>query len=144
MKVNSIIVIAYINSSKILIPKHSLIETNQTGLFNDTVIDIIPLEIIDIEIMDVNVFSDSCLKSDVLCHYHYLKGYRGLNYDDLVRAATRISQRFDDPRFFSLFYLFLQNNIDISDEILNTLSITSNIISIFLYFFKIYLLTFLN
>nr|QCI06872.1 hypothetical protein [Halydictyon mirabile] len=61
-----------------------------------------------------------------------MKGHRGLNYDDLIRSATRISQRFDDPRVFSLFYLFLQNNIDISDQII---LIIKNL-SYFLFFFN--------
>lgn len=139
MKVNSVIVIAHINSPKILLPKNSLIETNQTGLFNDTIVDIIPLETIKAQYFNINVFSFTCLKTNILCHNHYLKGYRGLNYDDLVRAATRISQRFDDPRFFTLFYLFLQNSIDISNEILDTLNSTSSIIYIFVHFMKSYL-----
>lgn len=48
----------------------------------------------------------------------YVTGDRGLNYDDLVRSTTRISQRFDDPRFFNLFYVFLQNSIELTDVIL--------------------------
>jgi len=69
-----------------------------------------------------------------LCNNYYLQGNRGLNYDDLVRAATRISQRFDDPRFFSLFYIFLQNTIDISDDIIY---IFQNITYILYYFTKL-------
>lgn len=121
-----------------------MIETNQTGLFNDTIIDIIPLETLKYKSCGIDVFSSSCLKSNFLCHYHYLKGYRGLNYDDLIRAATRLSQRFDDPRFFSLFYIFLQNNIEISDEILDILSSASNILYIFLYLIKRYFITHIN
>ena len=34
-----------------------------------------------------------------------------------MRATTRISQRFDDPRFFNLFYIFLHNGIELSDNI---------------------------
>jgi len=122
MKFDSLIVIACIRSNKILIPKNSLIETNQTGLFNDTIIDIIPLDNLFFKYTSINlridVYSKYCLRSIFLCNYHYIKGYRGLNYDDLIRAATRISQRFDDPRFFTLFYIFLQNNIDISNNVM--------------------------
>lgn len=144
LKVNSVVVIAYINSLSILIPKNSLIETNQTGLFNDTIIDIIPLTTPIPKYRKIDIFSNSCLKSNFLCHHHYLKGYRGVNYDDLIRAATRLSQRFDDPRFFSLFYIFLQNNIQISDEVLDILSSASNLLYIFLYFIKKYLITYIN
>nr|YP_010155885.1 putative chloroplast RF22 [Cumathamnion serrulatum]QQY85312.1 putative chloroplast RF22 [Cumathamnion serrulatum] len=147
MKVNSIIVLVYIKSSKILIPKQSIIETNQTGLFNDVTIDIIPINqsrvinLLGTKQNNFNVFSNNCLTSKFLCNYHYLYGGRGLNYDDLMRAATRISQRFDDPRFFSLFYIFLQNNIDLSDDLLYIFKNISYILYIFMngiemYFFK--------
>ena len=53
MKINSVVVIAHINSPKILLPKKSLIETNQTGLFNDTIIDVIPLEIIQTQYSNI-------------------------------------------------------------------------------------------
>nr|QCI05014.1 hypothetical protein [Callithamnion tetricum] len=129
---NYVIVLAYIKSKYILIPKSSIVETNQTGLFNDTTIDIIPLKKLSVvDFNKINVFSKSCLYSSVLCNYHYIRGERGLNYDDLIRATTRISQRFDDPRFFNLFYLFLQNCIDISDEIVLITTDISQILSLF-------------
>nr|QCI09052.1 hypothetical protein [Inkyuleea mariana] len=141
INLHSVLVLVNIKSNKILIPKNSIIETNQTGLFNDTVIDIIPLEQIDeYEIKKIDIFNANCLASKLLCNGHYVKGARGLNYDDLVRAATRISQRFDDPRFFSLFYIFLQNSIEISDEmILITIDI-ANITSLLYYSLNNFLL----
>lgn len=95
-------------------------------------IDIIPLEKLDNKIFTgINIFSKDCLNSQFLCNNHYLQGNRGLNYDDLVRAATRISQRFDDPRFFNLFYLFLRNILEISDEVIFAINNTSYIIYLF-------------
>lgn len=148
MKINSVIILVHIKSNKILIPKASIIETNQTGLFNDTIVDIIPITLLNKNVANFNdtvldVFSSQCLKSKFLCNYHYLQGNRGLNYDDLVRAATRISQRFDDPRFFSFIYLFLQNSVEISDNLLNTVRITSNIFNFFIYIVEIYILKYI-
>nr|QCI06169.1 hypothetical protein [Dicranema revolutum] len=113
---NSIIILAYIQSQDILIPKKTIIETNQTGILNETVIDIMPLDVIDYT-KKINVLSKECYNSNIICHLNYVQGVRGLNYDDLVRAVTRISQRFDDPSFFKIFYLFLKNGIDISDDL---------------------------
>nr|WCH56280.1 hypothetical protein [Hypnea sp.] len=128
---NSILLLVYIKSRNILIPKDSIIETNQTGLLNETVIDIIPLNVLNYQVSkSVNVFSKECQISNIVCHLNYMEGERGLNYDDLVRAATRISQRFDDPGFFNIFYLFLQSSIDLSDDLLNIMFDTSNFISI--------------
>lgn len=130
IQLNAVVVLLYINSSNILIPKNSIVEANQVGLFNDVVVNITPLELVNYSNSTlVNALSKDCLKSSFLCSNFYLKGYRGLNYDDLVRATTRISQRFDDPRFFNLFYLFLQNSLHISDE---TLFLVNNLSS-FLY-----------
>nr|QVY58352.1 hypothetical protein [Kappaphycus striatus] len=132
MNLNSILVLVNVQSKHIIIPKNSIIETSQTGLLNEAVIDIIPLEFLSVkDIEKSNVFSEECNLSNVICHLNYLQGERGLNYDDLVRAATRISQRFDDPIFFNVFYLFLQNSIEISDDILSMTFDTSNLISIF-------------
>lgn len=129
---NSILVLVHINSTNILIPKNSIVETNQTGLFNDCMIDIIPLEKVhNSSLSNIDVFSEKCIKSRLICHLNSLEGDRGLNYDDLVRAATRISQRFDDPSFFNIFYLFLQNSIELSEDILNITIDISNLLAIF-------------
>nr|YP_009397805.1 hypothetical protein [Sonderella linearis]ARW66991.1 hypothetical protein [Sonderella linearis] len=141
---NTIVVLLYIQSSKILIPKNSIIEVNQVGLFNDVVIDIIPLEWIHfLSIKHLDVLSLSCLDSSFLCSDFYIKGYKGINYDDLVRATTRIAQRFDDPRFFYLFYLFLQNIIDISDEVMFSLNHISYISYFCIEFIQFFLLEYL-
>lgn len=131
-EINSVLVLADINSSLIAIPKNSLIETNQTGLLNDTAIDILPLDLIMQKDYDFvpSPLSSECLNSRILCHLSYVEGERGLNYDDLIRATTRISQRFDDPRFFNLFYTFLQNGIEFSDNIINISAYISRFITI--------------
>ena len=129
---NSVLISVYITSSNILIPKNSIIETSQTSLFNNTVIEIIPLEKKLINNWSkINVFHQDCYKSQFLCNHQYVVGERGLNYDDLIRAATRVSQRFDDPRLFNLFYFFLQNSLEISNDFVNiatNMSKLSNII----------------
>ena len=138
---NSVLVSVYITSSDILIPKNSIIETSQTSLFNNTIIDIIPIEkkIIN-HWHNINVFHQNCYKSQVLCNHQYIVGERGLNYDDLIRATTRISQRFDDPRLFSLFYFFLQNSLEISDSFVNISTNIAQLSDIFYSSFKYLLL----
>lgn len=116
---NCVLTLATINSRNIFIPKDSIIETNQTGLLNEAVIDIIPLvSVISNQGVNIGPLSPNCESSKIICNKMYVTGDRGLNYDDLVRSTTRISQRFDDPRFFNLFYVFLQNGIELTDVIL--------------------------
>nr|YP_010203993.1 hypothetical protein LK038_pgp188 [Ahnfeltia fastigiata]UAT97595.1 hypothetical protein Ahn.fas.Ore.pt_023 [Ahnfeltia fastigiata]UAT97799.1 hypothetical protein Ahn.fas.Kor.pt_023 [Ahnfeltia fastigiata] len=135
MELNAVLTLAHINSALTLIPRNSVIETNQTGLLNEAVIDIIPLDIIYYkDKMNLSPLSKTCNDSMIVCNATYLEGDRGLNYDDLVRATTRISQRFDDPRFFNLLYVFLQNGIELSDGILDMTANFSDIIAV-IYFY---------
>lgn len=128
---NCVLTLAKINSTNIFIPKDSIIETSQTGLLNDAIIDIIPLSSLSlVSKSNLNPFSRDCGNSNIICHKMYLVGDRGLNYDDLVRSTTRISQRFDDPRFFNLFYVFLQNGIELTDIILEFVIGISDLTSI--------------
>nr|YP_010198155.1 hypothetical protein LK226_pgp151 [Gracilaria ornata]UAD86571.1 hypothetical protein [Gracilaria ornata] len=140
VKYNYVLIKVNISMSSVLIPKNSLVETTQTGLLNDTVIDITPLNnIITQDIENMNVFAKSCAKSVFVCHYDYIKGERGLNYDDLVRAATRISQRLDDPTLFNLVNILLQNTIYISNEFIEfTDSIVNTAILIYDYLYRIF------
>ena len=132
-ELNSVLALVRLNSSSFLIPKNSLIETNQTGLLNDSVLDIIPLEVITSDYSAaLDPLSAHCGSSQILCHLSYIQGHRGLNYDDLIRATTRISQRFDDPRFFNLFYIFLQNTVELTDNVLDTVADISDFVSFLL------------
>jgi phospholipid/cholesterol/gamma-HCH transport system substrate-binding protein len=131
LKLDCVLALAKINSSKIFIPRDSIIETNQTGLLNEPVIDIIPFGIPSISShINHNPLSNSCDSSSIICDQMYITGDRGLNYDDLVRSTTRISQRFDDPRFFNLFYVFLQNGIEVTDTFLELIASLLDVTSI--------------
>nr|ARW60561.1 hypothetical protein [Polysiphonia sp.] len=125
---NKVVILLNIKTLETVIPQNSLFEANQIGLFNDIVISITPLDYIELKSIKYDfTLSKDCVSSSFICPNSYIKGYKGVNYDDLVRATTRISQRFDDPRFFKLFYLFLRNGINFSDELILLIHNLSNI-----------------
>ena len=132
LKFNCVLVAAKINSNNIVISKNSIVETNQTGLLNESVVDITPLDVLQLkkDNKSNNPVSSFCDSSSIICNNMYIIGDRGLNYDDLVRSTTRISQRFDDPRFFHFFYVFLQNSIELTDIILDWLTLVLEILPI--------------
>lgn len=120
LKSNTVIILIRVNSINTLIPKNSIVEITQIGLLKSSVIDVIPLETINIDqAANISHFSQNCYRSNILCNYHHLYGERGINYDDLIRAATRISQRLDDPRFFNLCYTLFQKLASLSSLVLN-------------------------
>nr|YP_010618653.1 hypothetical protein PN024_pgp142 [Rhodomelopsis africana]WAX02666.1 hypothetical protein [Rhodomelopsis africana] len=116
---NKVIVLLNIKTQETIIHRNSIFEATQIGLFSDIVVTVTPLEYIKSHnLISTFILSRDCHSLSAICPNSYIKGYKGINYDDLIRATTRISQRFDDPRFFNLFYLLLKNGINISDELL--------------------------
>nr|WGH13764.1 hypothetical protein Ycf22 [Lophurella pseudocorticata] len=129
---NKVIVLLNINKRNHVIHQNSIFEATQVGLFNDIVVTITPLENIESKnFMSTFILDKDCSSLSIICPNSYIRGYKGINYDDLVRATTRISQRFDDPRFFNLFYLLLKNGINISDEVLFLINNSSALLSLF-------------
>ena len=116
LKPNCVLALVEIYSHKTIITRDSIFEATQTGLLNDTVIDIIPLKNLE-GYVKTSPISFSCNSSKIVCNNTYILGDRGLNYDDLVRSTTRISQRFDDPGFFYLFYMFLTSSIEVAEGV---------------------------
>lgn len=130
LKLNCVLAVAKINSCKTLIPVSSIIETAQTGLLNDSVIDIIPCDNLFLyDAQNHSPLSKYCNSSVLICNRMYIAVDRGLNYDDLVRSATRISQRFDDPRFFNIFYIFLRSSIEATELFAEFLTILTSVCS---------------
>lgn len=117
-EIDAIIAQIRVNSRSILIPSESLIEATQVGLLNDAVVEIYPIG--DINYSQLNFLDPKdkdCAEFSIVCHMSTCcVGENGLNYDDLVRATTRIAQRFDNPKLFQLLYLFFHNTLELSDS----------------------------
>lgn len=117
-EIDTIIAHLRVNSRSILIPSESLVESSQVGLLNDVVVDIYPIG--DINYTKLNFLDpkdEDCYEFGIICHQSTCcLGENGLNYDDLVRATTRIAQRFDNPKLFQLLYLFFYNTLELSDS----------------------------
>lgn len=106
---DSIVAIAHINTSIGNIHQDSIVETNHSGLFSETTIDIVPLDTTLYNSYNrIDPFDSECPKSSNLCHLSSIEGERGFDYDDLIRVTTRILQRLDAPRHTKLSYLFWQ------------------------------------
>nr|YP_009394713.1 hypothetical protein [Polysiphonia elongata]ARW63275.1 hypothetical protein [Polysiphonia elongata] len=135
LSVNKVVALLNIKSSNILLPCNTIFEANQIGLFNDIIISITPYYDCHSKIIQSSgVYGIYYNFSKFIPHNSYIQGYKGVSYDDLIRSTTRISQRFDDPRFFSLFYLLLKNSFYISDEILMLMYNSSIFLQVFMHF----------
>jgi phospholipid/cholesterol/gamma-HCH transport system substrate-binding protein len=102
------------------LPKSCFVEANQTGLLNETVIDISPL-VISPQLLAPKL-EDEQLEEDSI-----LTAYKGVHYDDLVRATTRVAQRLDDPKLFEQASELMCSLTNLSDEMLALIRIWKHI-----------------
>lgn len=87
----SIEAIVEVEDDKIIIPRNSLIEVNQSGLLMETMIDITPRD--PIPTPSVGPLDPDCIKEGaIVCDRQKIKGSQGVSLDELVGIFTRIGR----------------------------------------------------
>ncbi|KAL1567839.1 Protein TRIGALACTOSYLDIACYLGLYCEROL 2, chloroplastic [Salvia divinorum] len=83
--------IVEIEDDKVIIPRNSLVEVNQSGLLMETLIDITPQD--PIPVPSVGPLHAGCVKEGlIVCDKQKLKGRQGVSLDALVGIFTRIGR----------------------------------------------------
>ncbi|AEE76364.1 Protein TRIGALACTOSYLDIACYLGLYCEROL 2 [Arabidopsis thaliana] len=83
--------VAEIEDDKIIIPRNSLVEVNQSGLLMETMIDIMPRN--PIPEPSVGPLHPECGKEGlIVCDRQTIKGVQGVSLDELVGIFTRIGR----------------------------------------------------
>lgn len=87
----SIEAVVEVEDDKIIIPRNSLVEVNQSGLLMETLIDITPRD--PIPTPSVGPLDKECVKEGVIvCDRQKIKGYQGVSLDALVGIFTRLGR----------------------------------------------------
>lgn len=80
-----------VEDDKIVIPRNSLIEVNQSGLLMETIIDITPRD--PIPNASVGPLDPECVKEGlIVCDRQKVKGSQGVSLDALVGIFTRLGR----------------------------------------------------
>lgn len=80
-----------VEDDKIVIPRNSLIEVNQSGLLMETIIDITPRD--PIPNASVGPLDPECVKEGlIVCDRQKVKGFQGVSLDALVGIFTRLGR----------------------------------------------------
>ncbi|KAL5543196.1 hypothetical protein UlMin_010906 [Ulmus minor] len=80
-----------VEDDKIVIPRNSLIEVNQSGLLMETIIDITPRD--PIPNASVGPLDPECVKEGlIICDRQKMKGKQGVSLDALVGIFTRLGR----------------------------------------------------
>ncbi|PSS11312.1 Protein TRIGALACTOSYLDIACYLGLYCEROL 2 like [Actinidia chinensis var. chinensis] len=91
----SIEAVVEVEDDKIIIPRNSLVEVNQSGLLMETLIDITPRD--PIPTPSVGPLDPNCVKEGViLCDRQKIKGYQGVSLDALVGIFTRLGREVEE------------------------------------------------
>ncbi|GER31892.1 trigalactosyldiacylglycerol2 [Striga asiatica] len=84
-----------IRDDKLIIPRNSLIEVNQSGLLMETLIDITPRD--PIPSPSVGPLHANCVKESlIVCDRQKIKGHQGVSLDALVGIFTRIGREVEE------------------------------------------------
>ncbi|KAH0462746.1 hypothetical protein IEQ34_010321 [Dendrobium chrysotoxum] len=88
-------VIAEVDDDKIIIPRNSLVEVNQSGLLMETLIDISPQD--PLPEPSKGPLDPECVKEGlIVCHREKIKGQQGVSLDALIGILTRVGQEVEE------------------------------------------------
>ncbi|KAK8510401.1 hypothetical protein V6N13_100424 [Hibiscus sabdariffa] len=91
----SIEAVVEVEDDKIIIPRNSLIEVNQSGLLMETMIDITPRD--PIPSPSVGPLNADCVKEGlIVCDRQKIKGEQGVSLDELVGIVTRLAHQMEE------------------------------------------------
>lgn len=90
-----------ISPADLIIPQNVVIETSQSGLIGETVIDIIPQQTLASTSVQTKPLDANCDSSVIVCNDDRLIGKPGVSVTELVRSSIRFTERFSDPAFFA-------------------------------------------
>ncbi|CAL1365866.1 unnamed protein product [Linum trigynum] len=100
----SIEAVVEVEDDKIIIPRNSLVEVNQSGLLMETMIDITPRDPIPTPLK--GPLDSDCVKEGlIVCDRQRLKGHQGVSLDALVGIYTRIGREMEEIGVANTFSL---------------------------------------
>ncbi|WRX21118.1 Mce/MlaD - like 1 [Theobroma cacao] len=100
----SIEAVVEVEDDKIIIPRNSLIEVNQSGLLMETLIDITPRD--PIPSPSVGPLNPDCLKEGlIVCDRQKIKGEQGVSLDALVGIVTRLARQMEEIGIINTYSL---------------------------------------
>ena len=98
---NNVEVEVDISQPDLKIPRDVLVETNQSGLISESIIDITPKATL-IQATDVAKPTEkNCNPQIILCNGSRLKGQVGISVDELIRSSTALSVAYSNPKFYN-------------------------------------------
>ncbi len=113
---NGVEVEVEISPADLIIPRTVTVEASQSGLLGSTSIEITPTKPLTVSI-DAKPLDPNCNSNLIICNQDRLPGQIGVSVDELIRAATRFSAVYSDPKFFDNVNAVAKNTAEAASEV---------------------------
>ncbi|AFY37144.1 Mammalian cell entry related domain protein [[Leptolyngbya] sp. PCC 7376] len=107
-----------VNSADLVMPKNSIIETNQAGLVGEPDIEIIPKAVLSEAAIAQSPLANDCGDSgDIICHDDQLEGVIGVSFEETLRLTQQFSRAYSDEEFVALISKFAENSSSAAEQL---------------------------
>jgi phospholipid/cholesterol/gamma-HCH transport system substrate-binding protein len=94
---NGVEVVLEITDTNLKIPRNSIAEVSQTGLIGEPVIEIMPQEKVNVSGDLASAIDSNCDANTILCNNAEMPGRAGASFNELLRRATALVNRYESP-----------------------------------------------
>lgn len=118
---SSVKVSVAIDNPKLVIPRDSLVETNQSGFLNSTTIDIFPKANLA-EGANFDPISQDCDNNKIVCRGITIDGKTGVNFTQIVRETSETMRKLNDAELINN----LNKTLKSTDEAAQSFKVLAN------------------
>jgi phospholipid/cholesterol/gamma-HCH transport system substrate-binding protein len=97
---SSVKVSVAIDNPKLVIPRNSLVETNQSGFLNSTTVDIFPKVNLTAD-ANFDPMSQNCDNNQIICRGITIEGKTGVNFTQVVRETSETMRKLNDSELLN-------------------------------------------
>ncbi len=91
------------------IPSNAIAETNQTGLIGEPVVEITPRGQVNLSPDLAKALDSNCDAKIIICHNGQIPGAVGSSFNELLKRATALVNRYESPEIADALKLTLRN-----------------------------------
>jgi phospholipid/cholesterol/gamma-HCH transport system substrate-binding protein len=110
-----------IDNPKLVIPRDSLVETNQSGFLNSTTIDIFPKANLASD-PNFDPLSQNCDNNKIVCRGITIEGKTGVNFTQVVRETSETMRKLNDSELLNS----LNKTLKSTDEAAQSFKVLAN------------------
>ncbi|WP_084176478.1 MlaD family protein [[Limnothrix rosea] IAM M-220] len=105
-------------SADLVMPKDSLIETNQAGLVGEPDIEIVPGAVLsEAAIAQSPLASDCAELGEIICHEDNIEGVIGVSFEETLRLTQQFSRAYSDEEFVALIASFAESSTSAAEQL---------------------------